>query len=57
MSEIGVDMGYIYCVGVDHQKHMCKPEETLTHCGVKVIKKKLTSRDHRKYFSCYECTY
>jgi len=48
---------YIYCIGVDRQKHMCKPEETLTNCGVKIVKKKLTDQDHNKYFSCYECTY
>jgi len=47
---------YIQCIGVDNKLHICKPDEDICKCGVKVKSKKLLSKDCERY-SCYECTY
>lgn len=47
----------IPCIGQDRKVHVCTADATHTKCGVKVILKKVSTRDRTMLFSCYECTY
>ena len=47
---------HIDCIGVDGLRHICKPDENICFCGVKVKSKKLGKKDWER-FGCYECTY
>ena len=47
----------IECIGNDKLRHVCNPWNSKTKCGVKVVKKDVTTQDRLKHFGCYECTY
>lgn len=48
---------WIDCIGEDFKLHICKPNEKVCKCGIKVKNKKLQDKDYEKYYSCYECSY
>lgn len=48
---------FILCVGVDRKIHICEPHKDETKCGVKVLKKNISSHEHVTLYSCWECTY
>jgi len=47
---------FIQCVGIDNKIHACKPHDKIAKCGIRILRKKLSDKDHEK-FNCYECTY
>jgi len=47
----------IECIGADRLKHVYRPHENKTICGVDILRKKLLKNDRIDHFCCYECTY
>ena len=56
MNEEVQEEPLIDCVGVDGRKHVCRPHDTITKCGVPIKHKMFLSQDYKR-FGCYECTY
>jgi hypothetical protein len=48
---------YIDCIGIDNKIHICKPHETKTYCGIKIIYKGIKRNDFINRYSCYQCSY
>lgn len=47
----------IECTGIDRKRHVCKPHESVTKCGVKILRKKVGQLDRAELDACYECTF
>jgi hypothetical protein len=45
---------FIDCIGSDGKRHVCRPDEKVCKCGIKVVSKQIGIKDYIRYW-CYEC--